>query len=78
MVDNLAKRRSREVVEALEKLLKAAEQGEIRGLVYIVQVAPGESRADVVGEYQRDPSKALQATFQLERLLRDDVDYQSG
>ena len=59
-------------MEALERLLEGAKAGEIRGLVYIVKLGPGENRADVVGEYRRDPAKALKATFQLETLLRDD------
>jgi hypothetical protein len=66
---NLDQYRSREVVAALEELLEAAKQGEIRGLAYIVKVAPDDNRAGVVGEYKRSPAKALQATFQLERLL---------
>lgn len=53
-------------------LLEAAKAGEIRGLVYIANFGPGENRADVVGEYRRDPAKALRATFQLESMLRDD------
>lgn len=53
-------------------LLEAAKAGEIRGLVYIAKFGPGENRADVVGEYRRDPAKALRATFQLESMLRDD------
>lgn len=72
VVNNLAAYRSRDVVEALEGLLEAAKQGEIRGLVYIVKLGPGENRADVVGEYRRDPAKALKATFKLETMLRDD------
>lgn len=72
VVDNLARYRSRDVVKALEGLLGAAKRGEIRGLVYIVQLAAGESRADVVGDYRRDPAKALKATFKLETMLRDD------
>ena len=72
VVNNLAVYRSRDVVEVLEGLLEAAKQGDIRGLVYIVQLAAGESRADVVGDYRRDPAKALKATFKLETMLRDD------
>ena len=61
--------RNRDVIEAARRLLESAERGEIRGLVFVVKVAPGDNRAGVAGEYKRYPEKALQATFQLERLL---------
>lgn len=56
-------------MEALRELLSAAEAGDIRGLVFVVKVKPGDNRAGIVGEYRRHPEKALQATFQLERRL---------
>jgi hypothetical protein len=49
--------------------LRLAEAGEIRGLVYVANTAPGENRAGIVGEYERHPELALQATFKLERHL---------
>ena len=68
-VVQLDKYRCLEVVEALKELLDAAERGEIRGVVFVVQVKPGDNRAGMAGEYRRHPEKALQATFLLERHL---------
>lgn len=68
-VVQLEKYRNQEVVKALRELLEAAEQGDIRGIVFVVNVKPGDSRAGMAGEYRRHPEKALQATFQLERHL---------
>jgi hypothetical protein len=65
--------RCREVVEALRELLREAEEGRIRGLAFVVKVAPGDNRADMVGEYRRHPEKAMKATFALEKLLREDM-----
>lgn len=70
-VISLAKYRSRDVVETLEGLLAAARDGEVRGLVFVVKVAPGDNRAGVAGTYKKRPAEALQATFQLERMLAE-------
>lgn len=66
---NLDEYRHRDVIEVAKKLLESAERGEIRGLVFVVSVAPGDNRAGVAGEYKRRPEEALKATFKLERLL---------
>ena len=66
---NLEQYRQKEVVEALRALLKAAEAGDVQGIAYVVQVAPGDNRAGTAGVYRRHPEKALQATFALERHL---------
>lgn len=65
----LDKYRSKDVVATLRDLLEAAEKGEIRGIAFVVKVAPGDNRAGLAGEYRRHPEKALQATFMLERHL---------
>lgn len=70
-VVNLGKYRSREVVAALEELLEWARAGDIRGLAYVINVTPGDSRAGTAGVYRKHPEQALQATFQLERMLRE-------
>lgn len=73
VVRSLCRYRSKEVVEVLKGLLEAAEKGDIRGLVYVAKVAPGDNRAGMAGVYRTEPAKALQATFALERMLRQDV-----
>lgn len=71
-VIDLAKYRSREIVEVLEELLEAAKAGEISGLAWIVKIGPGDNRAGLAGLYRVQPDKALRATFQLERMLAAD------
>lgn len=66
---NLDEYRQKEVVEALRALLEAAEAGHIQGLAYVIKGPRGEHRAGIVGIYRRQPEKALQATFALERHL---------
>lgn len=66
---NLEQYRKKEVVDALKALLAAAEEGEIQGLAYIVRVGAEDHRAGTAGIYRRNPEKALQATFALERHL---------
>lgn len=75
---SMDKYKSRDVVAALEDLLEAAKAGEILGLAYIVKVAPGDNRAGMAGLFKRDPAKALQATFQLERFLAQTGPYARG
>lgn len=70
-VVNLAQYRSREVIAALRELLEAAEAGEIRGLAYVVKVAPGDNRVGLAGVYKQCPEKALKAAFKLEKELRE-------
>lgn len=59
---------------ALEELLEWARAGDIRGLAYVIKVAPGDNRAGTAGVYRKHPEKALQAAFQLERLLREPLE----
>lgn len=61
------------MVEVLRELLKAAEAGEIWALAFIIKCGPGDNRSDFVGEYKRNPAAALQATFALEKMLREDI-----
>lgn len=46
-----------------------AEAGEVQGFAFLLEFGPKEHRAGMAGEYRRDPGKALQATFMLERHL---------
>jgi hypothetical protein len=66
---NLEQYRKKEVVDALKALLKAAEAGDIEGIVYVAKVGKGDHRAGTIGYYRRFPETALQATFELERSL---------
>lgn len=74
VVVSLCQHRSKEVVETLEGLLEQAKRGNIRGLVYVAKVAPGDNRVGMAGAYRTCPAKALQATFKLEKYLREDGD----
>jgi hypothetical protein len=66
---DLERHRRKDIVEALKALLAAAEAGEINGLAYVVKLGPDDHRAGTAGVYRRNPEKALQATFALERHL---------
>jgi hypothetical protein len=69
---------SRDVVEVLEDLLEAAKAGELLGLAYIVKIGPADNRAGMAGVFKREPAKALQATFQLERYLASTGPFAKG
>lgn len=53
----------------LSDLLEMAQAGAIKGLVFVVEMEGDKNNAGMAGEYKRNPAKALQATFMLERYL---------
>lgn len=75
---NLQQHRQKEVVSALEALLLAAKDGHVEGLVYMIQIGQSDHRAGTSGTYRRHPEKALQATFQLERMLASGTPFASS
>lgn len=65
----MSKFRNRDVEERLSELLALAKQGQIEGLAYVMHTSDDQHLAGMTGEYGRQPEKALQATFMLERHL---------
>lgn len=53
----------------LSDLQEMAQAGAIKGLAFVIEMENGKHSAGMAGEYKRNPPKALQATFMLERHL---------
>lgn len=66
---SLSAYRNQKVVEVLRELLDLAENGEVRGLTFVVKFGPGDHRVGTVGDYRRCPEEALSATLLLKRTL---------
>jgi hypothetical protein len=69
----IGQRRGKEVANALRALADQADQGIIYGACYVMKYGPKDHRAGNVGDYRRHPGEALQATFLMEKQLKDDI-----
>lgn len=69
----MARYRNKELVAVVKELLDAAEAGDLQGVSFVGHFGPGDHRPGVSGSYRNSPDLALQATFKMERLLRQDI-----
>lgn len=74
-VVSMEKARRQEMIDAARDILKAAEAGDLEGMLFILQMRR-EQRGGTAGSYRRHPEKALQAVFLLERHLCE-IEYAS-
>jgi hypothetical protein len=75
---DLQKVRREEIVAAVEALLKAAKAGDIEGLAFVVKLDREAPRVGTAGIYRRQPEKALQAVFAMEKALCSSVPFASS
>jgi hypothetical protein len=72
-VVSLQRHRNRALVAVCRELLQHAEDGDLQGLCFVGKFGRGDHRAGLAGDYKRNPSEALTATFMMERFLTDEL-----
>ncbi len=72
-VVSLQRHRSRELVAVCRELLQLAEAGDLRALCFVAKFGQHDHRAGLSGDYKRNPSEALSATFMMERFLTSEL-----
>ncbi len=68
-VVELRRYRNQKVVAVVKELLTLAEDGDLRGLSFVVKLGARDHRVGVVGEYRQHPEEALLAALRMKQKL---------